>query len=129
MNRKIKFRGFVLETEDSVLRPNVWVYGDLLHNQKGLPGETIYKYCIWSGLLYYVDPESVGEFTGMQDSEEKDIYEGDVLEGLFDQRKYEVVFDCGCFSLKIKDRMLRFSIIDFSVLKIIGNIYQNPELI
>lgn len=118
MNRKIKFRGFVLETEDSVLRPNVWVYGDLLHNQRGLPSETI-----------YVDPESVGEFTGMQDSEEKDIYEGDVLEGLFDQRKYEVVFDCGCFSLKIKDRMLRFSIIDFSVLKIIGNIYQNPELI
>lgn len=128
MKRKIKFRGFVLETEDSVLRPNIWVYGDLLHNQRGLPSETIYKYSIWSGLLYYVDPESVGEFTGLQDSEGVDIYEGDVLQVDESYINY-VIFDKGLFQLKDSIWTLHGVINYNDKIKIIGNIYQNPELL
>ncbi len=112
--REIKFRAWV-----------DWGFNEMINNYCFLDSDMSFMGHDRTNNNYKVI--AVMQFTGMKDSEGNDIYEGDILIGLFDQRKYEVVFDCGCFSLKIKDIMLRFSIIDFSVLKVIDNIYENTK--
>lgn len=83
----------------------------------------------------------VRQFTGVKDSEGKDVYEGDVIE--YDNgTKAEVIFKDGGFCgydgwanssdeayLKIDSTISGpFNEKDFEI-KVIGNIYENPELL
>lgn len=47
-------------------------------------------------LTYQVDPSTVCQFTGLKDSEGKEIWEGDILEG---ESKSEVVYTKGTFTI------------------------------
>ena len=126
--RQIKFRGF------DAIGNKGWVYGDLVHSQR-VTVTGLRPRVMVAG--YEVIPETIGQFTGLTDINGKEIYEGDVLH--FDDHNYRMVWldNTGEFAaLKIEHSMLNppvnYCVVSFwckKDLKIIGNIYDDPELI
>lgn len=75
-------------------------------------------------------PETIGQFTGLNDKNGKKIFEGDILEGLCGSNKVYFDADFVCFdweniSGQLKESFSRFAY-DY---EIIGNIHDNPELL
>ena len=127
--REILFRG--KRTDNSE-----WVYGDLIQNIDCLKIREQEKSIKKIAKSYEVDPETVGQFTGLLDKNGKKIFEGDIVLGLFlfDMSINAVVkFRDGAFGLEWR----RGEIIEFNAFtslcnityEIIGNIYDNPELL
>lgn len=84
----------------------------------------------------YVDPDTVGEFSGKRDKNERRIFEGDIVDGLFrftTPVRAVCVFKDGAFGLKWThggvDRFAAFTSICNVKYEVVGNIYDNPELL
>lgn len=93
--RTIKFRGKQIHNGE-------WAYGDLYQNRgdgkiymAGNSSETMggITHTLWD-----VDPETVGQFTGMFDRDGKEIYEGDLYTNEDKKGTYEVAFSNGAFT-------------------------------
>lgn len=84
-----------------------------------------------------VIPETTGQYTGLADKNGTKIFEGDIVDVLYDVNYigvaaerigvFEVVFHNGCF-MKQKGGV-RYHFIPSDKCKVIGNIYDNPELL
>ena len=127
--REILFRGKRTDNGE-------WVYGDLIQNVDCLKIREQEKSIKKIAKSYEVDLETVGQFTGLLDKNGKKIFEGDIVLGLFlfDMSINAVVkFRDGAFGLEWH----RGEIIEFNAFtslcnityEIIGNIYDNPELL
>lgn len=128
MNRQIKFRGKRLDNDE-------WVYGDLIHIDKSDIG-IVTDYDHWQGCR--VDPETVGQFSGLLDRNGKEIYEGDII--LYGYTiKNVVVFRHGAFGYLVDgvvfisyagNTNFTFNPLDRSKEhEVIGNIFDNPDLL
>lgn len=69
-------------------------------------------------------PYELMQYTGLKDINGMEIYEGDVCESVLGIKGI-VIFDKGAYKLKSKQSMYGIS----KLPKVIGNIYENPELL
>ena len=120
MNRTIKFRG------KRIIADN-WVFGDLESRPK--TGATFIHQYYPNGVYHTqhrVEPESVGQFTGLQDAHGTDIYEGDLLLSYENGEVFEVVYDAPRFCFK--DNVFGFKFLNHPEnFKVLGNIFDNKD--
>lgn len=70
------------------------------------------------------------QFTGLKDKNGKEIYEGDIVEDNGYRLRYQIIFEDGEFRLDGKTSFSLRGIVPFlNDYEIIGNIYENPELL
>lgn len=89
-------------------------------------------------LMYEVDPSTIGQYTGLTDKNGKKIFEGDIVSRVsyvgtgYREEQGEVVYRAPEFLVDCKHhRVMIFSqyAAENKDLEIIGNIYDNPELL
>lgn len=118
--REIKFRGRDLAS-------GKWVYGDL-HVLCDKPHiHTAKSSYPFAGQRSFVDPNTVGQFTGLYDEDKREIYEGDLV--MNGNTVFEVRHDDGNGSLVgwvlVNENNLRFHFNQkmMSLSKVVGNIH------
>ncbi len=114
MTREIKFRAWDKEQN------NMWHWENLIDKQ-----------CTYLNSKYFV----AMQFTGIQDKNGKDIYEGDKVigtdphgntdRGVVDYETSEAAF---VYRFTSPETWGRFKT-DYETYEVIGNIYENPELL
>ena len=119
--RTIKFRGFNAKNIK-------WLYGSHILNrgQHFVAPDEFADGKTWED--YEVEEESIGQFTGLQDAEGNDIYEGDLLLSDENAEVFEVVYDAPRFCFKDNDFGFRF-LNHPEFFHVIGNIHDNKSLI
>ena len=118
MNRQIKFKG-------KTTANGHWVYGCLIDYGDNAISISNKRSNPW------VQPETIGQFTGLKDRNGKEIYEGDIL-GIPEDVDFlpeTVIFKEGCFMAQDDYTTIAMNSIDTECRTIIGNIHDNPELI
>lgn len=135
MSREIKFKGKRIDNGD-------WVYGYYLKTGKEFYGKEKHMIAIEGSIQNYagldfveVDKKTVGQYTGLKDKNNKEIYEGDVIkdsigkewtvgfkDGKFVRLRKDVKYYCelgGCdFSTKSENAL---------IVETIGNIYEGVK--
>lgn len=129
--REIKFRGYDLDA-------NKWRYGNLVAKPTpfivGQMIDSCEEYCnleFWWPVVY----KSVGQFTGLKDKHGKEIYEGDIIAVRNLHDGHEMYWNqpngpAIPFEIKWHEDYLCWDMPhDTENFEIIGNIYENPELL
>ena len=127
--REIKFRGMDIVN-------NKWLYGNLeipLINQSKSK-HFIIGYSYGQYQKHEVDPKTIGQYTGLKDRNCKEIYEGDLLQhpnGTIAEIQYSD--DLAAFvAVYVQNSNTEMDYLDKEIVskcKIVGNIYENPELL
>lgn len=127
--RDIKFRGKRLDNGG-------WVYGDFTRRKSRYAPQldTTYGISDEFGTFRAVDQSTVGQFTGLCDKDGKEIYEGDIISAYNGRIKGPVIFDKRGLAFGVPNgpnEIYQFSMnfLESKDIKVIGNIYENPELL
>lgn len=124
--REIKFRAFDKNINKMVNVLMIWPGGETCGLQY-IDGNNI-------TLTTTIAKEhvSIMQFTGLKDYKGQDIYEGDVVKNSFFHKPLQVIWDNDCAAFKLAQDEYYMGFLASSKkgeLQIIGNIYQNPELL
>lgn len=120
--RTIKFRGKAGNGK--------WIYGDIVHFEfAGTRSMAIMpenEDCD-RVLNYKVDPDTVGQYTGLADKDGKEIYEGDIVETFIGN--LEIIWSQGLACYRLQDGGGGLYSIDGMEMEVVGDIHDNPELL
>ena len=129
--REILFRG----KDFSGVINHTWCFGslDTTEDDRAI---IIYPDRFGNKCRIIVDPKTVGQYTGLKDKNGTKIFEGDIVDVLYDVNYigvaterigvFEVVHN-GCFMGQKGG--VRYHFIPSDECTVIGNIYDNPELL
>ncbi|EAE9158997.1 hypothetical protein CW890_02590 [Listeria monocytogenes] len=130
--RGIEFRGKIVGAEG-------FVYGKLLAPLASGNAYIAYDVNEVGSFVYIsrsekVDPETVGQYTGLKDKNGNKIFEGDIVNcKFFDRMVGDIAgvinfIDCVWAVSDFKNKRL-YQLIDVDNIEIIGNIHENPDLL
>ena len=116
--KEIKFRGFSEELKR-------FVYGFYQEVEAEGVG---YSYIFWQGNTTPVRADTIGQFTGLYDKNNKEIFENDIVkEGNYNSIvKWEFEASCSCCNTASG---YHWSDDEAKYLEVVGNSYENPQLL
>nr|DAY83574.1 MAG TPA: YopX protein [Caudoviricetes sp.] len=130
MEREILFRAKHIHAMDSNEYLNGrWIHGYLSDknyiNDKSLEGE------------FLIDEDTICQYTGLTDKNGKKIFEGDILrhadetilKTVWNDRKYGFAAQCVKGSVLLKDCKWGLWEFESDEVEVIGNVFDNPELL
>jgi hypothetical protein len=129
VTREIKFRGRRFDNGE-------WVYGSLIcrNSTRSIVSHDLMIHPGWQE--FDVDPETVGQCTGLIDKNDREVYEGDIIDTTIKARPIMVVvWDEGALTWGLVDPTSGHRAGDgyldatMDYVEVIGNIYENPELL
>lgn len=136
--REYKFRGKPTENNTSYIEEGVFVYGSLIvcdgKYYIALNVNDNIKRDDYEVYMIEVIPETVEQYTGLKDKNGKEIYEGDILQIDINTAYVKHNDKYGYFQLiPIEDYYFDIDVLgqalEYLESEVIGNIYDNPELL
>lgn len=133
--REILFRG-------KLLGYNKWIYGGFYKHLSVTPSpvgphEEIYDYLIFESgfsdwnlpkplLTHKVKPETVGQYIGLDDSNGRKIFEGDIVFCWLERDQSD---KCGLLYVVTFDYVCMHHLSNYDFKTIVGNIHDNPDMV
>lgn len=114
-----------------------WVFGDLVHSVYKIGDTCVGQYGNEIG-MHEVDPSTICQCTGLKDKNGKPIWENDIIECKDGKHNFQtqIEWDAYCAGFIFQDTETSAVELDaitanglYSESKVIGNIFDNPELI